>query len=200
MDELSTINKIDNLNVGMTLIRTNNGQEVIIEDINPIDNTVKLSNNKKYVALTTIKRWYKILDKIQCTALCVTTPEQLFDKYMEEIKNREIAAREQKKKTCKNNCVPIREDLIEYCKQIDMLAERVASRYNSYYLNNINIFEIMKGSKSFKVYFNEKALNDKLKDLLTYNDKVRGNNYEIKVTSNNESKIVKYIIKSIINK
>lgn len=200
MCDLLTVNRIENLKVGMPLIRTNTNQEVIIEDINIIENKIKLSNNKNYVTLSTIKRWYKILDKIQCTSLCVTTPKQVFDMYMEEIKNREIAARKQKTKTIKNNCIPIREDLIRYCKQIDKLVERVASRYNSFYLDNRNIFEIMRGSKSFIVYFNEKVLDDKLKNLLTYNDKVRGNNYEIKVTSNNESNIVKNIIKSIVNK
>ena len=198
MSELLTINRIENLKAGMTLIRTNTNQEVVVEDINIIENKIRLSNNKKYITLSTLKRWYKILDKVQCTSLCVTTPKQVFDMYMEEIKNREIAARKQKTKTIKNN--PIREDLINYCKQIDKLAERVASRYNSFYLDNRNIFEIMKGSKSFIVYFNARVLDDKLKNLLTYNDKVRGNNYEIKVTSNNESNIVKYIIKSIVNK
>lgn len=198
MSDLLTINRIENLKVGMTLIRTNTNQEVIIEDINIIENKIRLSNNKKYITLSTIKRWYKIPDKIQCTSLCVTTPKQVFDMYMEEIKNREIAARKQK--TIKDNCIPIREDLINYCKQIDKLIERVASRYNSFYLDNRNIFEIMKGKKSFIVYFNERVLDDKLKNLLTYNDKVRGNNYEIKVTSNNESNIVKDIIKSIVNK
>lgn len=198
MCELLTINRIDNLKVGMVLIRTNTNQEVIVEDINILENKIRLSNNKKYITLSTIKRWYKILDKVQCTSLCVTTPKQVFDMYMEEIKNREIAARKQK--TIKDNCIPIREDLINYCKQIDKLMERVASRYNSFYLDNRNIFEIMKGKKSFIVYFNERVLDDKLKNLLTYNDKVRGNNYEIKVTSNNESNIVKDIIKSIVNK
>lgn len=200
MNELLTINRIENLKVGMHLIRTNTGQELIIEDINLTENKIKLSNNKKYVTLSTVKRWYKIIDKIQCTSLCVTTPKQIFNMYMEAIKKKEIEARKQKKKTIKNNCIPIRSDLINYCKQIDKLTERVASRYNSFYLNNINIFEIMKGSRSFLVFFNEKILDDKLKNLLTYNDKVRGNNYEIRVTSNNESKIVKYIIKAIINK
>lgn len=196
MSELLTINRIENLKVGMTLIRTNTNQEVIVEDINIIENKIRLSNNKKYITLSTIKRWYKILDKVPCNSLCVTTPKQVFDMYMEEIKNREIAAT----KTIKNNCIPIREDLINYCKQIDKLVERVASRYNSFYLDNRNIFEIMKGKKSFIVYFNERVLDDKLKNLLTYNDKVRGNNYEIKVTSNNESNIIKDIIKSIVNK
>lgn len=200
MCELLTINRIENLKVGMTLIRTNTNQEVIVEDINIIENKIRLSNNNKYVTLSTIKRWYKIIDKVQCTSLCVTTPQQVFDMYMEEIKIREIAARKQKTKTIKNNCIPIRGDLIKYCKQIDKLVERVASRYNSFYLDNRNIFEIMKGSKSFIVYFNERVLDDKLKNLLTYNDKVRGNNYEIKVTSTNESNIVKDIIKSIVNK
>lgn len=198
MSELLTINRIENLKVGMTLIRTNTNQEVIVEDINILENKIRLSNNKKYITLSTIKRWYKIIDKVQCTSLCVTTPKQVFDMYMEEIKNREIAARKQK--TIKDNCISIREDLINYCKQIDKLMERVASRYNSFYLDNRNIFEIMKGKKSFIVYFNERVLDDKLKNLLTYNDKVRGNNYEIKVTSNNESNIVKDIIKSIVNK
>lgn len=198
MSELLTINRIENLRVGMTLIRTNTNQEVIVEDINILENKIRLSNNKKYITLSTIKRWYKILDKVPCNSLCVTTPQQVFDMYMEEIKNREIAARKQN--TIKDNCIPIREDLINYCKQIDKLVERVASRYNSFYLDNRNIFEIMKGSKSFIVYFNERVLDDKLKNLLTYNDKVRGNNYEIKVTSNNESNIVKNIIKSIVNK
>lgn len=198
MCELLTINRIDNLKVGMVLIRTNTNQEVIVEDINILENKIRLSNNKKYITLSTIKRWYKILDKVQCTSLCVTTPQQVFDMYIEEIKNREIAARKQN--TIKDNCIPIREDLINYCKQIDKLVERVASRYNSFYLDNRNIFEIMKGKKSFIVYFNERVLDDKLKNLLTYNDKVRGNNYEIKVTSNNESNIVKNIIKSIVNK
>lgn len=101
MSELLTINRIENLKVGMTLIRTNTKQEVIVEDINIIENKIRLSNNKKYITLSTIKRWYKILDKVQCTSLCVTTPKQVFDMYMEEIKNREIAARKQKQKQLK---------------------------------------------------------------------------------------------------
>ena len=85
MSELLTINRIENLKAGMTLIRTNTNQEVVVEDINIIENKIRLSNNKKYITLSTLKRWYKILDKFQCTSLCVTTPKQVFDMYMERI-------------------------------------------------------------------------------------------------------------------
>ena len=92
----------------------------------------------------------------------------------------------------------IREELLTYCRGIESLSERVASKYNSFYLNKVNLFEVMRGKKSFIIYFNDKYLNEELRGHLIQDLKVRGNNQVLKITNRNSFKIARFIIKSIV--
>ena len=92
----------------------------------------------------------------------------------------------------------IRDELLIYCRGIGSLKERVASKYNSFYLNKVNLFEVMGGKKSFIIYFNDKYLNEELRGHLVQNLKVRGNNQILKVIDRNTFKVARFIIKSIV--
>ena len=92
----------------------------------------------------------------------------------------------------------IRDELLTYCRGIGSLKERVASKYNSFYLNKVNLFEVMGGKKSFIIYFNDKYLNEELRSQLIQNLKVRGNNQLLKVIDRNTFKVARFIIKSLI--
>ena len=92
----------------------------------------------------------------------------------------------------------IRDELLTYCRGIGSLKERVASKYNSFYLNKVNLFEVMGGKKSFIIYFNDKYLNEELRGHLVQNLKVRGNNQLLKVIDRNTFKVARFIIKSVV--
>ena len=76
--------------------------------------------------------------------------------------------------------------------------ERVAKRYNSFYIDKVNMFEIMGGKKVFKVYFNTKFLDsESLKRLDFVNKNVRGNQGQITVQTEDDFIRCKQLIKDV---
>ena len=184
--KLSNIKNIDSIEKGIKLLNMRNNEVVIIEDIK--DNTVKIKGRDKYNSLATVKRWYKIIVSIEEETMEVKHPHRKVKR------NREV--------NC--NISPmydvtlIRDELLVYCRGIGGLKERVASKYNSFYLNKVNLFEVMSGKKSFIIYFNDKYLNEELRSQLVQDLKVRGNNQVLKVIDRNTFKVARFIIKSIV--
>lgn len=76
--------------------------------------------------------------------------------------------------------------------------ERVAKRYNSFYIDKVNMFEIMGGKKVFKVYFNTKFLDsESVKRLDFVNKNVRGNQGQITVQTEDDFIRCKQLIKDV---
>ena len=76
--------------------------------------------------------------------------------------------------------------------------ERVAKRYNSFYIDKVNMFEIMGGKKVFKVYFNTKFLDsESLKRLDFVNKNVRGNQGQITVQTEDDFIRCKQLIEDV---
>lgn len=76
--------------------------------------------------------------------------------------------------------------------------ERVAKRYNSFYIDKVNMFEIMGGKKVFKVYFNTKFLDsESLKRLDFVNKNVRGNQGQITIQTEDDFIRCKQLIKDV---
>ena len=92
----------------------------------------------------------------------------------------------------------IRENLINYCRELKCLEERPRVKYNSFYLNGTNVGERRKASKSFIIQLKENQLIEESRKQLEYNPKVKGNNQVLKVNNQYDFKIAKTIIKSLI--
>ena len=209
--KLSNIKNIDSIEKGIKLLNMRNNEVVIIEDIK--DNTVKIKDKDKYNSLATVKRWYKIIVSIEEetpeseTTESETTESETTESETPESETTEIKHPHRKvKRNREVNCnispvydvTLIREELLIYCRGIASLKERVASKYNSFYLNKVNLFEVMSGKKSFIIYFNDKYLNEELRSQLVQDLKVRGNNQVLKVIDRNTFKVARFIIKSIV--
>ena len=204
--KLSNIKNIDSIEKGIKLLNMRNNEVVIIEDIK--DNTVKIKGKDKFNSLSTVKRWYKVIvsTESETTESETTDPETTESETTEsettEVKHPHRKVKRNREVNC--NISPmydvtlIREELLIYCRGIGSLKERVASKYNSFYLNKVNLFEVMGGKKSFIIYFNDKYLNEELRGHLIQNLKVRGNNQILKVFDRNTFKVARFIIKSIV--
>ena len=209
--KLSNIKNIDSIEKGIKLLNMRNNEVVIIEDIK--DNTIKIEGKDKYNSLATVKRWYKIIVSIEEettesetteseTTESETTESETTESETMEVKHPHRKVKRNREVNC--NISPmydvtlIREELLIYCRGIGGLKERVASKYNSFYLNKVNLFEVMSGKKSFIIYFNDKYLNDELRGHLVQNLKVRGNNQVLNVIDRNTFKVARFIIKSIV--
>ena len=194
--KLINIKNIDSIEKGIKLLNMRNNEVVTVEDI--LDNTVKIEGKDKYNSLSTIKRWYKIIISIEEE----TTESETTESETMEVKHPHRKVKRNREVNCNISPVYdvtlIRDELLVYCRGIGSLKERVASKYNSFYLNKVNLFEVMSGKKSFIVYFNDKYLNEELRGHLVQNLKVRGNNQVLKVTDRNTFKVARLIIKSIV--
>ena len=199
--KLSNIKNIDSIEKGIKLLNMRNNEVVIIEDIK--DNTIKIKGKDRYNSLATVKRWYKVIVSIEEeTTESETTESETTESETTEIKNIHRKVKRNREVNC--NISPmydvtlIRDELLTYCRGIGSLKERVASKYNSFYLNKVNLFEVMGGKKSFIIYFNDKYLNEELRGHLVQNLKVRGNNQVLKIIDRNTFKVARFIIKSIV--
>ena len=194
--KLSNIKNIDSIEKGIKLLNMRNNEVVIIEDIK--DNTIKIEGKDKYNSLATVKRWYKIIVSIEEE----TTESETTESETMEVKHPHRKVKRNREINCNISPVYdvtlIRDELLTYCRGIGSLKERVASKYNSFYLNKVNLFEVMGGKKSFIIYFNDKYLNEELRGHLVQNLKVRGNNQLLKVIDRNTFKVARFIIKSIV--
>ena len=194
--KLTNIKNIDHIEKGIKLLNMRNNEVVIVEDI--LNNTVKIEGRDKYNSLSTLKRWYKIIVSIEEE----TTESNTTESETTESKNNHRKVNRDRRINCTispmYDVTLIREELLTYCRGIESLSERVASKYNSFYLNKVNLFEVMRGKKSFIIYFNDKYLNEELRGHLVQDLKVRGNNQVLKVTDRNNFKIARFIIKSIV--
>ena len=204
--KLTNIKNIDSIEKGIKLLNMSNNKVAIIEDIK--DNTIKIKDKDKYNSLSTVKRWNKIIVSIEEeTTESETTESAAAESETTESETTEVKHPHRKvKRNREVNCnispmydvTLIREELLIYCLGIKSLKERAASKYNSFYLNKVNLFEVMGGKKSFIIYFNDKYLNEELRGHLIQNLKVRGNNQLLKVIDRNTFKVARSIIKSIV--
>ena len=204
--KLSNIKNIDSIEKGIKLLNMRNNEVVIIEDIK--DNTIKIEGKDKYNSLATVKRWYKVIVSIEEetteseTTESETTESETTESETIEVKHPHRKVKRNREVNCNISPVYdvtlIRDELLIYCRGIGSLKERVASKYNSFYLNKVNLFEVMSGKKSFIIYFNDKYLNEELRGQLIQNLKVRGNNQVLKVIDRNTFKVARFIIKSIV--
>ena len=199
--KLTNIKNIDSIEKGIKLLNMRNNEVVIIEDIK--DNTIKIEGRDKYISLSTVKRWYKIIVSIEEeTTDPETTESETTESEIMEVKHPHRKVKRNREVNCNISPVYdvtlIREELLTYCRGIGSLKERVASKYNSFYLNKVNLFEVMSGKKSFIIYFNDKYLNEELRGHLIQNLKVRGNNQLLKVIDRNTFKVARSIIKFIV--
>ena len=194
--KLTNIKNIDSIEKGIKLLNMRNNEVVIIEDIK--DNTIKIKGKDRYNSLSTVKRWYKVIVSTESE----TTESETTESETMEVKHPHRKVKRNREVNCNISPVYdvtlIREELLIYCRGIGILKERVASKYNSFYLNKVNLFEVMGGKKSFIIYFNDKYLNEELRGHLVQNLKVRGNNQVLKVIDRNTFKVARFIIKSIV--
>ena len=199
--KLTNIKNIDSIEKGIKLLNMRNNEVVIIEVIK--DNTIKIEGKDKYISLSTVKRWYKVIVSIESAAAeSETTESETTESKTIEVKHPHRKVKRNREVNCKISPVYdvtlIREELLIYCRGIGSLKERVASKYNSFYLNKVNLFEVMRGKKSFIIYFNDKYLNEELRSQLIQDLKVRGNNQVLKVIDRNTFKVARFIIKSLV--
>ena len=224
--KLTNIKNIDSIEKGIKLLNMRNNEVVIIEDIK--DNTIKIKGKDRYNSLSTVKRWYKVIVSTESettesettesettesettesetteseTTESETTESETTESETMEVKHPHRKVKRNREVNCNISPVYdvtlIRDELLTYCRGIGSLKERVASKYNSFYLNKVNLFEVMSGKKSFIIYFNDKYLNEELRGHLVQNLKVRGNNQVLKVIDRNTFKVARFIIKSIV--
>lgn len=195
---IKNIKNVNDLKVGDVLQHTKTGNNIKIAAIE--GDNVKLEGKEKYNTMGTIKRWYRLVETVeeepQEKEEEPQAPEPDQHPHRKVIRNR--------KTNC--NIVPLeeaallRDDLLTYCRAIKVLEERARSRYNSFYLNKINLFEVMAGKRSFIIYFNDKCLTDDLKAGLYKDTKVRGNDRVLKVVDRDTFKLAKDIIKALTAK
>lgn len=200
---MTNIKKIEDLQEGLTLIYLKNDSIVTVAKIE--DNRIFLANKTQSISLGTIKRWYKIVEetnveenKVEETNVEETNVEEtnIEETNIEETKIEEPKVVEEKKdpETTENI---FRLNLLNLSKELGY-TERVAKRYNSFYIDKVNMFEIMGGKKVFKVYFNTKFLDsESLKRLDFVNKNVRGNQGQITVQTEDDFIRCKQLIKDV---
>ena len=170
---MTNIKKIEDLQEGLKLIYLKNDSIVTVAKIE--DNRIFLANKTQSISLGTIKRWYKIVEETN----------------LEETKV------EKEKKDTETTENIFRLNLLNISKELGY-TERVAKSYNSFYIDKVNMFEIMKGKKVFKVYFNTKFLDSESVTRLDFvNKNVRGNQGQITVQTEDDFIRCKQLIKDV---
>ena len=195
---MTSIKKLEDLQEGLTLIYLKNDSIVTVAKIE--DNRIFLANKTQSISLGTIKRWYKIVEEtnVEETNVEETNVEEtnIEETNIEEPKVEENKVVEEKKdpETTENI---FRLNLLNLSKELGYI-ERVAKRYNSFYIDKVNMFEIMGGKKVFKVYFNTKFLDSELLKRLDFvNKNVRGNQGQITVQTEEDFIRCEQLIKGV---
>lgn len=179
---MTSIKKLEDLHEGLTLVYTKNDSIVTISKIE--DNRIFLANKTQSISLGTIKRWYKIVEE-----------NKVEETNIEETNVEETNVEEKKDPETTENI--FRLNLLNLSKELGY-TERVAKRYNSFYIDKVNMFEIMGGKKIFKVYFNTKFLDsESIKRLDFVNKNVRGNQGQITVQTKEDFIRCKQLIKDV---
>lgn len=206
---MTNIKKIEDLQEGLKLIYLKNDSIVTVAKIE--DNRIFLANKTQSISLGTIKRWYKIVEEtnieetnIEETNLEETKVEEnkveetnIEENKVEENKIIEETKVEKEKKDPETTENIFRLNLLNISKELGY-TERVAKSYNSFYIDKVNMFEIMKGKKVFKVYFNTKFLDSESVTLLDFvNKNVRGNQGQITVQTEDDFIRCKQLIKDV---
>ena len=201
---MTSIKKLEDLQEGLTLIYLKNDSIVTISKIE--DNRIFLANKTQSISLGTIKRWYKLVEetnveenKVEETNIEETKIEEtnIEEPKVEENKVVEETKVVEEKKDPETTENIFRLNLLNLSKELGY-TERVAKRYNSFYIDKVNMFEIMTGKKVFKVYFNTKFLDSESITRLDFvNKNVRGNQGQITVQTEDDFIRCKQLIKDV---
>lgn len=196
---MTNIKKIEDLQEGLTLIYLKNDSIVTVAKIE--DNRIFLANKTQSISLGTIKRWYKIVEEtnVEETNVEETNIEEtnIEEPKVEENKVVEETKVVEEKKDPETTENIFRLNLLNLSKELGY-TERVAKRYNSFYIDKVNMFEIMGGKKVFKVYFNTKFLDSELLKRLDFvNKNVRGNQGQITVQTEEDFIRCEQLIKGV---
>lgn len=206
---MTSIKKLEDLQEGLKLIYLKNDSIVTVAKIE--DNRIFLANKTQSISLGTIKRWYKIVEEtnieetnIEETKVEETNIEEnkveenkVEENKVEENKIIEETKVEKEKKDPETTENIFRLNLLNISKELGY-TERVAKSYNSFYIDKVNMFEIMKGKKVFKVYFNTKFLDSESVTRLDFvNKNVRGNQGQITVQTEDDFIRCKQLIKDV---
>lgn len=211
---MTSVKKIEDLQEGLTLIYLKNDSIVTVAKIE--DNRIFLANKTQSISLGTIKRWYKIVEEtnVEETNVEETNIEEtnvveepnIEETNIEETNIEEINIGEpnieetkvvEEKKDPETTENIFRLNLLNLSKELGY-TERVAKRYNSFYIDKVNMFEIMGGKKVFKVYFNTKFLDSESITRLDFvNKNVRGNQGQITVQTEEDFIRCKQLIKDV---
>lgn len=201
---MTNIKKIEDLQEGLTLIYLKNDSIVTVAKIE--DNRIFLANKTQSISLGTIKRWYKLVEetnveenKVEETNIEETKIEEtnIEEPKVEENKVVEETKVVEEKKDPETTENIFRLNLLNLSKELGY-TERVAKRYNSFYIDKVNMFEIMTGKKVFKVYFNTKFLDSESITRLDFvNKNVRGNQGQITVQTEDDFIRCKQLIKDV---
>lgn len=184
---MTSIKKLEDLQEGLTLIYLKNDSIVTISKIE--DNRIFLANKTQSISLGTIKRWYKIVEESK------VEENKVEETNIEETNVEETNVEEKKDPETTENI--FRLNLLNLSKELGY-TERVAKRYNSFYIDKVNMFEIMGGKKVFKVYFNTKFLDSELLKRLDFvNKNVRGNQGQITVQTEEDFIRCEQLIKGV---
>ena len=195
---MTSVKKIEDLQEGLTLIYLKNDSIVTVAKIE--DNRIFLANKTQSISLGTIKRWYKIVEETNVEETNVeenkVEENKVEETNIEEPNIEEPKVVEEKKDPDTTENI-FRLNLLNLSKELGY-TERVAKRYNSFYIDKVNMFEIMGGKKVFKVYFNTKFLDsESLKRLDFVNKNVRGNQGQITVQTEDDFIRCKQLIKDV---
>ena len=196
---MTSIKKLEDLHEGLTLVYTKNDSIVTISKIE--DNRIFLANKTQSISLGTIKRWYKIVEetnveetKIEETKIEETNIEEPKVEENKVVEETKVVEEKKDPETTENI---FRLNLLNLSKELGY-TERVAKRYNSFYIDKVNMFEIMTGKKVFKVYFNTKFLDSESITRLDFvNKNVRGNQGQITVQTEDDFIRCKQLIKDV---
>lgn len=201
---MTSIKKLEDLHEGLTLVYTKNDSIVTISKIE--DNRIFLANKTQSISLGTIKRWYKIVEETNVEETNIEETNVVEEPNIEETNIEEINIGEpnieetkvvEEKKDPETTENIFRLNLLNLSKELGY-TERVAKRYNSFYIDKVNMFEIMGGKKVFKVYFNTKFLDSELLKRLDFvNKNVRGNQGQITVQTEEDFIRCEQLIKGV---
>ena len=207
---MTNIKKIEDLQEGLKLIYLKNDSIVTVAKIE--DNRIFLANKTQSISLGTIKRWYKIVEETKVVEETNIEETKVEETKVEETKVEETKVVEEpnieepnieepkvveEKKDPETTENIFRLNLLKLSKELGY-TERVAKRYNSFYIDKVNMFEIMGGKKVFKVYFNTKFLDsESVKRLDFVNKNVRGNQGQITVQTEDDFIRCKQLIKDV---
>lgn len=191
---MTSIKKLEDLQEGLTLIYLKNDSIVTISKIE--DNRIFLANKTQSISLGTIKRWYKIVEEniVEETKIEETNIEEPKVEENKVVEETKVVEEKKDPETTENI---FRLNLLNLSKELGY-TERVAKRYNSFYIDKVNMFEIMTGKKVFKVYFNTKFLDSESITRLDFvNKNVRGNQGQITVQTEEDFIRCKQLIKDV---